>query len=103
MWTTSYVGSNSGYQHFIELKGHLGSAASFVQNQRLSYKLVDFESYWLFCLPLRRSLRFGFSFFPQCVRVRIAASKVGGECFILPSIAWCSLRQEQLLCDKKFG
>ena len=41
MWTTSYVGSNNGYQHFIELKGHLGSAASFVQNQRLPYKLVD--------------------------------------------------------------
>ena len=41
MWTTSYVGSKSGYQHFIELKGNLGSAASFVQNQRLPYKLVD--------------------------------------------------------------
>ena len=41
MWTTSYIGSNSGYQHFINLKSHLGSVASFVQNKRLTYKLVD--------------------------------------------------------------
>ena len=41
MWTTSYNGINSGYQHFINLRSHFGSAASFVQNQRLAYKLVD--------------------------------------------------------------
>ena len=29
------------YQCFIDLESHLGSAASFVQNQRLAYKLVD--------------------------------------------------------------
>ena len=40
MWTTSYNGINSGYQNFINFKSHLGSAASFVQKQRLSYKLV---------------------------------------------------------------
>ena len=37
MWTTSYNGIDSGYQHF----SHLGLAASFVQNQGLAYKLVD--------------------------------------------------------------
>ena len=41
MWTTSYNGIYSGYQHFIDLKSHLSLAASFVQNQRLAYKLVD--------------------------------------------------------------
>ena len=41
MWTTSYKERTSGYQYFINLKSHSGSAASFVQKQRLSYKLVD--------------------------------------------------------------
>ena len=41
MWTTSYNGINSRYQHFIDLKRHLGLVASLVQNQRLEFKLVD--------------------------------------------------------------
>ena len=41
MWTTTpYIEINSGYQCFIDLESHLGSAASFVQNQRLAYKIV---------------------------------------------------------------
>ena len=42
MWTTSYNGINSGYQHFIDLESYLGLAASFFQNQRLAYTLVEF-------------------------------------------------------------
>ena len=38
-----------GYQYFINLKSHSGSAASFVQKQRLSYKLVDRLDYLLEC------------------------------------------------------
>ena len=41
MWTIPNIGINSGCQHFIDVKSHLRSAASFVQNQRLAYKLVD--------------------------------------------------------------
>ena len=43
MWTIPNIGINSGCQHFIDVKSHLRSAASFVQNQRLAYKLVDRE------------------------------------------------------------
>ena len=43
MWTIPNIGINSGCQHFIDVKSHLRSAASFVQNQRLAYKLVDYE------------------------------------------------------------
>ena len=39
--TTSFNGTNRGYQHYIDGKIYLGSAASFVPNQRLTYKLVD--------------------------------------------------------------
>ena len=41
MWTIPNIGINSGCQHFIDVKSHLRSAASFVQNQRLANKLVD--------------------------------------------------------------
>ena len=41
MWTTSFGRSFMGNQHCNGRCNHLGSAASFVQNQRLAYKLVD--------------------------------------------------------------
>ena len=45
MWTIPNIGINSGCQHFIDVKSHLRLAASFVQNQRLAYKLVDRDVY----------------------------------------------------------
>ena len=41
MWTIPNIGINCGCQHFIDVKSHLRSTASFVQNQRLANKLVD--------------------------------------------------------------
>ena len=42
MWTTSFSRSIRRNQHCNGCCSHLGSPASFVRNQRLPYRLVDF-------------------------------------------------------------